>query len=207
MSKTTFVRWLGALAALLISPLAAAQDAPLGVDSVSVGYFGEIVWHPGLSVAAEWTLVQGQREKERDRGPKVITRSLVAGPELAGFVHPRTLTALQLGGLAGYRKVRTRGFTREYWVGAAVWRGFLGGDTYTLVDGQAQKVALAGRWAFAPSVALGLGQDLSRARTPHPVAWTVRPRVTWTAPTNASTGLYVILELNLRLTDLSGWMR
>lgn len=174
----------------LALPLAALLcAAPASADgrhrAVSVSYFGDMIFHPGVRLGGELGLAEAGGHR------------LFLGANLGAYHHRGYQTALLADVELGYRYTFTGGFFLEGRAGAGYLHGFLAGTTWE-PDGNGgfDPVAAAGNGAFMPTASAGLGFDWSR-RGAAPVAVFLRTVAFGQLPVNDRLVPHVAAQLGL----------
>lgn len=157
---------LFALALLFATPRALAGGSP----SLAVGYYGDIISHPGGYAGLSWELAEAG------------VFSFHAGADLGAYHHRRNHTGAFLRGNLSTRVTSGSGFFVEprYFMGYL--HTWVAGDQYWVVDsvtGQVREVVDAG----TPNVTLGFGLGLGVELDAGP-AIVVRPQIAGRAPYN-----------------------
>jgi hypothetical protein len=124
---------------------------PSATWELSLGYFGETVVHPGVSVALGRSLV-------------TTDGSLVwVAAHGRAYNDPGFQTGASLSVELGYRFTTSGGLALEASVGVGWLETFLPGDVYTLDSkGGLQEGGHGARAQLMPDAAVGVGWDLSR---------------------------------------------
>ncbi|MEZ5059018.1 MAG: hypothetical protein R2879_18445 [Saprospiraceae bacterium] len=121
-------------------------------DSWSAGYFGEMISHPGIKVAAHFNL----KSKEKTRKEKKITKSIEWSPSIYGFYHRRYQTGFILMPEITAKRINQKGNFWNLTLGAGYLRTFIP-NTYSIDEkGEIEKV-LAGQNQFVMSLSAGFG--------------------------------------------------
>jgi hypothetical protein len=151
-----------------VPPLTAdvqAAPAPLMRRlTLTAGYLGEQLFHPGGQLGVEYTL------------GRFSALSLVATGNLGGFVHYRYATGLYADAGVGARVTAHSGFLVELLGDIGYLHLIPNGAVYKVPDqgGAPQQIANLGRPAFRFGGTLGLGVDLSHTPLKVPLALTLR---------------------------------
>ncbi|HHG84719.1 MAG TPA: hypothetical protein ENJ82_08210 [Bacteroidetes bacterium] len=173
----------------LLGPLplsAQSQVLPQG-RTFSFSYYGDFLLHPGLKISYEHPLWVKEKVGKRSKMPKAHLVFAVA--DASFYVHPGTLTALQLGGGAGYRKVGKKGSFFDFQMALWLTHHINAGKTISITDGQASNVSfLAGRRYLMPSFAMTFGRSLYPKKK-IPLSWFVRPRFGLILPYNSGASI------------------
>lgn len=150
-----------------------SQDAELNKASLSIGYFGETVSHPGFQVGLEYYPFSSNRHE------------IILGVAAGGFVHKRNNTSYFVRIQSGQRIYFKSGLFFEQFLGVGYLRQYVqGGELYeVLPNGAVVEIHKSGDSKFMPSIALGLGYNFkSDALSRFSVF--VRPEIFWIAPFN-----------------------
>ncbi len=160
-------------------------------QAIRVAYFGETVTHYGVKVAYESPIYRYQKKASSTQ------KSFLFTPGLAVYRHPANHVGVILSPEFAYRRLGRRGGTFELAISPSYFRYFLEGQTFEVGEnGQFERVPLAGRHAFLPTVSIGWGKDLS-VRRQIPLAWYARLNVMQQRPYNASSLLRFGIELGI----------
>lgn len=158
---------------VLLSTAAYGQEEETRKTRLLVGYYGETVTHPGLTVGVERALLQTEKYQ------------VILAADAGGYVHVRNNSSLFVRVRSGQRRTFRNGLFLDHFLGLGYLRHFThGGETYeVLPNGAVVEVNNAGRSMVMPSVALGTGYDFARRRGTG-VSVYVRPELFWKAPFN-----------------------
>lgn len=151
--------------------------------TISVGYHGDFVTHPGAAGRVTWDLAGSERLR------------LEVETQVGGWWHPRNVVALYGRGGPALRLDGKRNGTYALFVHGGAAYGFFATPTYELVDEEVRTVALAGRpWAVVTP-----GLEFGR-RTPKAVfdGWFVRPQMGFRVPTFHGAGIDIAVEAGIR---------
>lgn len=164
-----------ALCFTLLTVGASAQE-------LRIAYFGETISHYGVKIGLAFPLLRTEKAKANGL---VVERELQFGPSLAIYRHPHHHVGVILAPELNWRRTGSRGGFYELGLAPSLYRYFLEADTYQVGDdGEFERVPLAGRFAFLPTVSVGLGRDLS-VRGGIPLAWYLRLDLMRQFPYNA----------------------
>lgn len=134
---------------------------------ISGGYFGEMISHPGVSVAVE---------KEKVYAGKAGVSSYL---ELGYYHHPRNHDSWFIGINHGLKQYSGKSFFTEQYLGIGMIADYYNEDIWHIDDnGNAARVSKFGNFNFMPSVILGAGYLKGR------YSFWVRPRLFWQLPYN-----------------------
>lgn len=162
---------------LLISCTVSAQA------NLKLGYFGESITHYGLKAGYEKPFSQNGRW-------------LYAGA-LAVFRHPHNSVGIILSPELEWRRMSSKGRFIEATFAPSLFHYFYEGKTFRVnKEGELEKIPLAGRTAFLPTISFGFGKDLSVKRS-LPLMWYSRVSVMRQFPYNASSLTRVAIELGI----------
>ncbi len=139
----------------------------------SVGYFGETLTHPGVSVGIEYY-----------PNPPAKFQSILAA-NLGGYVHVRNNTSLFIRGQWGQRVTFSNGIFIEEFLGLGYLHHFThGGLQYEILpNGAVTTVSNWGKPMIMPVVSAGTGIDFSQ-KTDCKIKIFLRPELFWKAPFN-----------------------
>lgn len=148
------MRYLLLIYAFLITHLAIAQDATqISRYSFAISYFGEKIFHPGLKLAANYSIPVTNEFFSKDR--------LSAGISLAGYTHTRNHVGLRITTTATFFHVTRKGF--EYGVGADIGymrRTYQGKVFKVDSNGMVQQEPFAGQHALTYGLYIELGKTV-----------------------------------------------
>src|SRR5512133_930918 len=149
----------GLIIFILTSDRINGQDINL---KISGGYFGEMISHPGFTIAAE---------KEKVYAGKVAIAGLL---EAGYYHHPRNHDSWFIGVDYGLRQYFGKAFFAEQYLGIGTIADFYNEDVWHIDNyGNAVRVSNFGNFNFMPSVILGAGYSSGR------YSFWLRPRFFW----------------------------
>ncbi len=159
-------------------------------QSVRLAYFGETITHYGIKTAFEYPLLSFVKQRNQAR------KMLLAAPSVSVYRHPHNHFGVILSPELVYRRIGRRGGLFEASIAPAYFRYFLDGTTYEVAqNGELERIKMAGRNAFLPTVSLGTG----KAFTLHhlPLMWYSRLNIMQQRPYNTSVLTRFSVELGL----------
>lgn len=173
---------------------------PLGVTAqkkaITVGYFGEMLTHPGIKVGLDYTLKTKEILRVRKGESKAFTRSYHLQPSLGVFYHRR----YQTGVFASMEFGKTRQNSKGKFFGYGLHLGYLTTavpNTYVLNEGGTMERKFSGHHYLWPGLSCTIGKDFSKAETTS-FAWYLKPQFRYAVP-NFPTGVgYFIVETGIR---------
>ena len=187
-TKSTVSGIIYGLLSLTLGVNANAQESS-PASTLSVGYFGELVTHPGFTLGIERSLSTTKHF------------TVFATGEVGGYTHTRNQTGVFADVQTGYRFKTRSGFFFDQALGLGYLHTFLNGGKLFEVsaDRQAYEVADGGRPHIMPLVRLGTGYDFS---SNHRGNWLVyaRMRFFWQYPFNHYALVHTALEAGLSKT-------
>lgn len=138
-----------------------------------VSYYGETVTHPGLNLGIEITPYKSDMYQ------------IVFSANMGAYVHNRNNTSFFVRSQWGQRATFKSGIFIDHFLGFGYLHQFThGGDVYeVLPNGEIVENSTKGNPKFMPSIALGVGYDLSKKHG-HSIAFFLRPELFWKAPFN-----------------------
>lgn len=166
------------ISCLLLIPLAAPAQHQL-----RVAYFGETITHYGFRVAYDKSVKDFQRTKSTGA---IIRKNIMLGGSMAIFRHPHQQIGFIVTPEISFRRTGKRGGLLDLSFAPAFFRYFYEGTTYEHKDGGFQKIPLAGRNAFLPTISIGGGRDFS-VKHKIPWMWYYRVNLMRQYPYNASS--------------------
>lgn len=152
---------------------------------------------PGVRVAVEKSLWSSPRD--RLLSDEQLIREVTGAVGAIGWWHPWNQTPLMAHAELGFRRTGTFwGFQKEALLGFGMGYAINGGRTYRYNDsGELKGNPLAGRGLIAPSVGIGLGQDLSQVKPKLQASWHVRGRMHYQWPYNVAGAPVFTVELGI----------
>lgn len=123
-----------------------------------VGYFGNMLWNPGLNGGAEYLIREKVKTKERKKGPKTIIKKTLLNGNFGFYWDPKS----HIGTFTNYgilwRRTNPNGKQINVQFNPlGYYRSFLP-ETYEVSNNRVRKVPLPGRSYFAPSLSVGVGK-------------------------------------------------
>ena len=161
---------------LLLSGLAISRAAP-----VEVGLHMDTLTHPGVVV--------------RSALPVAGETLSVEGQALA-YWHPELMTAVELRAGPAVKHTGKRGGIVGAYAHVGVEHGFWTSPTWTVENGDVERVRLAGDTWGVGAFGIELGHEL--ARSPF-ASWSIRPELAARVPTFHTVGLDAAVEVTVRL--------
>ncbi len=165
----------------------------LGQHQLRVAYFGESITHYGIKVAYDKPFKTWEKTKKSGVS---ISKELLFGGGFAVFRHPHQLVGLIVSPEITWRSINKRGGLFDVAFAPSYFRYFYEGETYKYTGTDLQKIPLAGRSAFLPTLSVGGGRDLSVNRD-IPFMWYYRVNVMRQYPYNASSLMRFAIELGV----------
>lgn len=176
----------------LIAGLWLVGTLPTQAQQLRVAYFGETVTHYGLKVAYEYPIISRIKSSNTARKEFLIT------PGLAVYNHPHNHVGIIFSPELAYQRTGRRGGVFEVSLSNSYLRYFLAGQTFEVGEnGEFQRVKMAGRGAYLPTVSVGYGRDLS-VRHHRSLAWYARLNLIQQRPYNASELYRFGIECGIR---------
>ncbi|MFD1145063.1 hypothetical protein ACFQ4C_28295 [Larkinella insperata] len=176
----------------LVAGLWFMGSLPVQAQQLRVAYFGETVTHYGLKVAYEYPLISRVKMGNNARKEFLIT------PGLAVYHHPHNHVGVIFSPELAYQRTGPRGGVFEVSLSNSYLRYFLAGQTFEVGEnGEFQRVSMAGRGAYLPTVSVGFGRDLA-VRKNRSLAWYARLNLMQQRPYNASQLYRFGIECGIR---------
>lgn len=152
-------------------------------QNIHMGYWGELMTHPGIKVAYDYPITGIQKEKEVKN--KTISRNhqWLVGSELGVYKHPQNHSGMILGITSGYRYERTKQksgkkkkiLRTDISFGAGYYRYFLAGTTYQFQeDGSIESQNSGGSGSFMPSGSVSFSMNIPNQKD-IPLFWYFKP--------------------------------
>ncbi|MCP4441918.1 MAG: hypothetical protein GY810_23670 [Aureispira sp.] len=185
----------------LLSFLLQAQAQKQDYIPISISYYGEWAYHPGIKIGSEYTFWQRDGKEKPNKDRTHLHSFLVTG-NLGFYVHPNNHTGITLTSDVGYRFRRRNGWRIENFLSLGYMAAINAGETYKLdANGQAKKVPVASRSYLWVGAVFGWGQDLAVHNIP--IAWFLRHTVALQVPYN-TMGFAPRLYIDIGLTYCIG---
>ncbi len=195
---------------LLFSKVGFAQDLKLKSSSTDisqlpfldrtefkVNYSGNIFWNNGLNVGAEYLLKENKKTKNRKRGQRTNTHQFLLNGNL-GFTtnfSSQTDTGIFTNYGVTWRRTNKKG--KQFSIALnplGYYRSFLP-ETYEVNGDNVDKVFLAGRGYYAPSISVGIGKQRKGKKL---TAWFFNVNLMLRTPYNAGTLPAINLQYGYR---------
>ena len=207
MKKTGLCKIL-LTALILITGRVSAQNMSIKKMPLSVAYYGENGFHPGIKVGTFYTAfskekVKTFRSKKRQTqyGSKIILKELLVDYNLGCYSHPNNHTGLFTN--IGLTWLRTKLMKRRQ-IGLCLEVGYLRRknkfNTYQLLnDDKIEKVNFAGNNAMVISVGPLFGKEIKKSE--HQIRLYIKPLIQvvkyiYAWQPNAALELGVVLNIN-----------
>jgi hypothetical protein len=182
------LKTLMSLAFVAVIDSAHAQQA-----SIKLSYYGESITHYGLRGGYESVF----RTKSTDRKMGTVTKNLLYSGNIALYRHPHNHIGIILSPELEWRRNARKGRFIEVALAPSLFRYFYEGKTFEINEsGNLERVKLAGRTTFLPTLSFGFGRDMSVNRN-MPISWYSRINAMRQFPYNASSLTRVSIELGI----------
>ena len=169
--------------------LVGQEEKGNGPDYVSLSYFGEKVFHPGISTALLW-----HKRISPEQGKAVL--NLEYGLSAAVYVHPRNHMGLQLKPQGGYFVTLKKGFEVGALAEMGYMRRFYQGEVFEVNDGNVQQKRLVGQNAFLYGGYIHLGYNPT-LRSARKIKWFLRVGTFWEYPFNEGALMHPAMTLGI----------
>lgn len=128
-------------------------------SSVKVGYYGESIIHYGVKAGYEAGITEKQKVNKKGI---LVNKQLLWSANVAIYQHPHNHVGLVFFPEIAFRRTsHKRGGFYEIAVSPSLLREFYAGTTYRYSGDEFEKIPLAGRFSFLPTISVGGGRDLS----------------------------------------------
>ena len=152
------------------------------IHSFGLGYFGEILTHPGLVLEYEIEHPQSDRF------------SLISKSNLGYYNHARNHQAIFLEGQLGLKRNLNTHWFLENAIGIGVMLPWLNAPVYKVSDqGEVQESSKSMNPDFMPSFSLGIGYDFNTGERKNAV-W-LRPKIFWQYPYNTLPLPHIAMQI------------
>ena len=184
------MRILLVIACLVIKGALGAQS------TISLGYFGETITHPGLKVGLCFPLHQWERHKMLRNGQeKLLDKRIDLSPQLGFYYHQNYQTGLFVLPELSYKRQNARGNYTALGLGAGYMHTRVPKVYNFDANGEIERIG-AGYHYFVSNYFVTFGKDLS-IKTEIPLSIYTKPQLMYALP-NARNGIwYFALELGL----------
>ena len=125
----------------LVSFILHGQEQPVKTDYISIAYFGEKVFHPGIQVSVYKYIQLSHLEKK-------TIHNLQYGIATAGYIHDRNHLGFHLKPQIGYHLTFYKGFEIGFLAETGYMRRFYHGEVFEVKNRTVRKKRLAGQNAF-----------------------------------------------------------
>ncbi|WP_339915837.1 hypothetical protein [Yeosuana marina] len=170
-----------------------AQDKEKKLKSISVGYFGEMITHPGFKVSLSYHIFQWENEKKNN---KTIKKSVSINPSIGGYYHRRYQTGIVALPEFAYNRTNSKGNSFSIGSGAGYLRTFIP-NTYKVTNTGDVKKVNAGYNYFMTNVFMSFDKKLKWA-TKNPVHLYIKPQFMYALPNFPNGVGYFALEIGLK---------
>ncbi len=125
----------------------------------SGAYYGDMIWNPGLKFGAEYVWKEKQKQKKKRKGTKTITKQKILSGDVGFYISD--LSRAEMFNYYGIIFRRTSSKKNRQinfkFNPIGFYRSFLP-ETYEVVGEEVNKVFMAGRNYYAPSISFGIGK-------------------------------------------------
>jgi hypothetical protein len=181
---------------LCLTALTPGFSQGLKPTSLSISYFGETITHPGLKLAATYSLDTWQKTKTRKGGEeKLILSSIGVGPSLGFFYHKDYQTGIFIVPELSYTRTKANGNFVKYGIGAGYMRTFVPNVYDSNPDGEIETMH-EGYNYFLSNYFIAFGKDLSVANE-IPMDIFIKPQFMYALPNTSHGVWYFALEIGV----------
>jgi len=124
----------------------------------AIGYYGNMIWNPGLSFSVEYVFKELNKTKEKKRGTKSITNQFLLNGNIGFYWDPKSHSGLLNNYGISWKRINHRGKQISIDINPIGFSRTFLPETYTLINDKIEKVFLPGRFYNAPSFSIGLGK-------------------------------------------------
>ena len=156
-----------------------AQDYSIPELQASIGYFGELITHPGVKLGINYTFKQKSKIK---KSKKQINKGWLSGANATFYRHKFNHKALMLTCFIGRQRIGNTGFLMQLNFETGYMASFLDGEAYEW-DGSTFQTAKKGNSHLVFGFNGGIGWDFGK-RTSLPATFTLLPHLYIQAPYN-----------------------
>lgn len=158
-------------------------------DYLSIAYFGEKIFHPGIATSLEW-------QKRLSREERISIHSLQYGISAAGYLHPRNHIGLQLKPQAGYFITMKKGFEVGALAEVGYMRRFYQGQVFEVKNGDVNRNYLAGQDALVYGGYLHFAYNPT-LRKDSKIKWFLQVGAFWEYPFNNGALIHPTVTLGI----------
>ena len=174
-----------ALWAILSTP--SISNGQIRPNVLSIGYFGELVTHPGLSVGLSFSISEWEKKRKAD-----ITQSLVFRPTASIFHHRRYQTGIILKPELALFRQKSGGSYRAIGSGGGYMRTIIP-NSYEVSGTEVAKSTFSGHNYFIGSIFFEFGKS-SRSG---PWGYYIKPQLLYAIPNFPNGVGYLAFEIGL----------
>lgn len=128
-------------------------------QEVSISYFGEMITHPGIKLAASYPVKQWKKFKNQNEGTsQVISKSFQLSPSFAYYYHRRYHHGLQFVPELFYRRKKKKGTYLDLGIGLGVLRTIIP-EVYAINELGLLEKSKAGYSYFQSGFFVAFGKD------------------------------------------------
>ena len=168
----------------------AAQDYSIPKLQASMGYFGELITHPGVKLGINYTIKQKSKIKKTEKqiyskikkSEKQINKGWLLGANATFYRHKFNHKAMMFTGFIGRQRIGNTGFLMQLNFETGYMASFLDGEAYEW-DGSTFQTAKKGSSHLVFGFNGGIGWDFGK-RTSLPATFSLVPHLYIQAPYN-----------------------
>lgn len=165
---------------------------------LKIGYFGNVFFNNGISIGTEFAWRERSKAKDTKKGIRTTTKQMLLNGSVGytSGIELSTENGILVSGGLTMRRTRPGGTQYSLEVNPVGYYRSLLGETYRVDGEDIDKVALAGRSYYNPSIAFGIGRQ---RKYKYVSGWYVNLRLSARLPYNSSVLPYASLEFGQRI--------
>ena len=130
-----------------------------------IGYYGDVVIHPGLKIGYEMPLKNWTTSKDKKKGVVNKYKSWNVGLEAMYYKHPQHHLGFIFSPNLSYRRTKENGKFTQIKLNMGYHKSWVDGITYTVNNmNEVAKENKAGQSTFYNSLSFGFGKDLRKKK-------------------------------------------
>lgn len=169
---------------------------------ISVSYFGNMLFNPGLKIGADKHLMLRYKEKEKRKKTKSIYKLCYMQPSVSFFSDPKTLSAIMANVEFGRRRFNTKLWYNEWSASLGYQQRINSGTTY-ISDSQGNISTTkkgTSRGYFYPGISFGTGKIFNTEN--QPITGFFKTNVNLLTGYNAGIVPEISMEFGIRMSVL-----
>jgi hypothetical protein len=145
----------------IISQISIAQRPDFPESYLKVGYYGDLLFNPGLTGSYEFTLAEGEKSKTKIKRQREIIKykfnRLSIAPTAGFFVDPKSQTAVFANASLLYRRINRKGRTLAVGPGMGIYSSIIR-NVYSFSNGTVSESGVEVTSYAAPTFRFEIGR-------------------------------------------------